>query len=309
MTATTDGSPTSGSRTNGSRTEPPIPTVGERFAFLRSPGWIAGVLGTVIGALLCLLVLAPWQFSRHHQRDAQNAAITAAIGAPAVPLDQRLPAGATADPADIWRVVSATGEFLPTQVGVGLRQNQAGQASLELLAPLRLPDGTILVVDRGYLQLSDYTSGQSLPAPPSGTVTVTGRLQPFQPDPVGRPAVNRGTWSEVRGITAASLPGMTGPVRGGFIQLTEQSPGVVSAIGVPQRDDGPFLSYAWQWLGFGTMALLAMGFFIYREASDPRDPANEGEGVYRDESASTLAARAGHGDRTPKFDRRTLYDA
>lgn len=286
---------------------PPSPTVGQRLAFLRSPGWIAAVLGALIGALLCFLVLAPWQFSRHHDRDAQNAAISAAIDAPAVPLDDRLPAGVTADPADIWQVVTATGEFLPTQVGVGLRQNQAGQASLELLAPLRLADGTVLVVDRGYLQVSDYTGGRSLPAPPAGTVTVTGRLQPFQPDPSGRPAVDRGTWSEVRGITAASLPGIPGAVRGGFVQLTEQSPGVVSAVGVPQRDDGPFLSYAWQWLAFGTMGLLALGFFVYREFSDPRDP--DDDAAYRDESAASLPSRARRAERTPKFDRRSLYDA
>lgn len=306
MTSTTDGS-----RTSTPQNEPPNPTIGERLAFLRSPGWISGIVGAVLGALLCFLVLAPWQFSRHHQRDAQNAAISAAINAPAVPLDQWLPARASANPADVWRVVSATGEFLPTQVGVGLRQNQAGQASLELLTPLRLSDGSILVVDRGYLELSDYTGGRSLPAPPTGTVTVTGRLQPFQPDPDQRPAVERGTWTEVRGITATSLPGLSDPVRGGFIQLTEQSPGVVSAIGVPQRDDGPFLSYAWQWLGFGAMALLAMGFFVYREFSDPREPpgADGADDVYRDETASTLAARAGRGHRTPKFDRRTLYDA
>lgn len=306
MTATTNG-PTSDplNRPPGA----PSRTLGERLAFLRSPGWIAAILGAVVGALLCFLVLAPWQFSRHHERGAQNAAITAAIDAPSVPLDERLPAGAAADPADIWQVVTATGEFLPTQVGVGLRQNQAGQASLELLTPLRLSDGTILVVDRGYLQVSDYTSGQSLPAPPAGTVTVTGRLQPFQPDPAGRPSVDRGTWSEVRGITAASLPGLTAPVRGGFIQLTEQSTGVVSAIGVPQRDDGPYLSYAWQWLGFGTMGLLAMAFFVHREISDPREPTEDGDEIYRDESASTLTARAGRGDRAPKFDRRTLYDA
>ena len=41
-------------------------------------------------------------------------------------------------------------------------------------------------------------------------------------------------------------------------------------------DPGPYFSYAWQWLAFGTMSILAIGFFIVREFRDPRDPDSAG---------------------------------
>ena len=58
----------------------------------------------------------------------------------------------------------------------------------------------------------------------------------------------------------------------GYIQLTAESPGVLTPIELPQTDSGPFLSYALQWAAFGVIALIGLGVFIYREAADPRPP-------------------------------------
>lgn len=263
-----------------------------RLAFLRSPGWLAAIAGVLIFAALCYTVLAPWQFSRHHARDAQNAAIAAAVDAPAAAPDARLPIGSTGVEADqVWQRVTATGEFLPQQVAVRLRQDSAGQPASEILAALRLPDGSILLTDRGYLSLAALAGGAAPPALPTGVVTVTGRLQPFQPDPRQRPAQVEGGRTDVYGIDAGSIPGLPGPVRPGFIQLVAESAAVLTPIGVPQMDPGPFLSYAWQWLAFGTMALLGLLFFGYREFNDPRDDAGSGPGTSREQRRAR--ARAG----------------
>jgi hypothetical protein len=153
-------------------------------------------------------------------------------------------------------------------------------------------------------------------------VTVTGRLQPFQPDPLHRAPVRRGERLEVYGISQASVSDLPGPVLPGFIQLVAGSPGVLTPIGVPQMDPGPYFSYAWQWLLFGTMSILAIGFFIFREFTDPRDPD---PGENRDDGAdppgdsgpsSDSEPAAGSGRptrraarrRTKSFDRRSLYD-
>lgn len=264
-----------------------------RVAFLASPGWIGAIVGALVGSALCFFVLAPWQFNRNAERTAENARIIATATADPVPLADVLPAGAQATDQLAFRPVTVTGTFLADdQVAVGLRQNQASQPSVEILTPLRLSDGSVLLVDRGYLSANTYNGSIPLPPPPTGTVTIIARIQPFQPDPLQRPAIQRNGYLEVRGIEATSVPGLS-DVRGGFVQLTENSPGVLGAIGVPQVDSGPFLSYAWQWITFGTMALLALSFFIYREVVDPRDDPAEDPGS----AASDRSATAGSCDR------------
>ena len=304
-----------------------------RFAFLTSRGWIAAIVGALVGSALCFFVLAPWQFNRNAERSAENARIVATATADPVPLDQVLPVGVQATDRLAFRPVTATGTFLADdQVAVGLRQNQASQPSIEVLTPFRLSDGSVLLVDRGYLSANTYNGSIPLPAPPIGTVTITARVQPYQPDPLQRPAIQRNGYLEVRGVEATSVPGLS-DVRGGFVQLTEQSPGVFGAIGVPQVDSGPFLSYAWQWITFGTMALLALGFFIHREIVDPREdtadaPAADGTdpppgpglpGTTEELSSGhdeqddldppAQPARRGRSARTPRFDRSRLYDS
>jgi len=283
---------------------PQPPTARSRLAFLARPGWIAAVSAAIVFAVLCFTVLAPWQFSRNQQRSAQNAAIAAAINTPAQPLDQRLPPGDEVQQDEVWQQATATGVFLTDrQVLVRLRQDGAGQPASEVLTPLRLADGSLLLVDRGYVSIAELADGVSPAPPPSGTVTVTGRLQPYQPDPLQRAAVRTADRLEVYGISPTSITDLPGPVRGGFIQLVPGSPGVLAPISVPQLDSGPFLSYAWQWLVFGTMGLVAVGFFIVREFSDPQEPLDT-----HPADGSTRTSRAPAAGRAKGFDRTSLYD-
>lgn len=276
----------------------PTKSVGARLAFLARPGWLSVILGAVIFAALCYLVLAPWQFSRHEQRSTQNASIAAAIDAPPRPLDQRLPAGDGVAADEVWQQATATGSFLPDrQVAVRLRQDGNGRPASEILAALQLSDGSILLVDRGFIPIGGLADNAAPPPPPAGPVSVTGRLQPFQPDPLNRPPVRTSNRVDVLGITASSITDLPGPVRAGFIQLVAGSPGVLAPISVPQMDSGPYLSYAWQWLAFGTMGLLAVGFFCIREFTDPRDPVTD--------EAVPAAPRG----RRKSFDRSSLYDS
>ena len=69
--------------------------------------------------------------------------------------------------------------------------------------------------------------------------------------------------AELAGPPAGRVPRM---FLQGYIQLTANSPGVLTPIELPQTDAGPFLSYALQWAAFGVIALIGLGVFIYREA-------------------------------------------
>ena len=143
-------------------------------------------------------------------------------------------------------------------------------------------DGTRILVDRGYFSTNDLAAGR-LPADlPTGRVTVIGRVSADQPDPSNRPGQTTQGRREVYGIDSAVLLGADPGARLGFVQLVDASPGVLAEIGVPDRDGGPFLSYALQWAVFGGVALLAAGFFAYREVTDPlgaaTDPLGDSDG-------------------------------
>jgi cytochrome oxidase assembly protein ShyY1 len=175
-----------------------------------------------------------------------------------------------------WHVVTATGTFDPArQVLVRLRQNAAGHPISEVVLPFRLTTGQTLLVDRGSITFIELSQGVTVPDVPTGQVTISGRVQDDQLDPSRRPPTTENGQVQVTEISAAMIGQAFGTqpgeaFLGGFVQLTEQSPGVLTPIEVPQTDAGPFLSYALQWEAFGVIALIGLGVFVVREIRDPR---------------------------------------
>jgi cytochrome oxidase assembly protein ShyY1 len=251
---------------------------------------IAVVLGF---AAACFLILAPWQFGRNAERSTQNDAVQAAVSAAAVPVTELMSTTAEPPPDAIWRPVTATGVYEPgRQVYVRLRQDSGGNPVSEVIVPLLLADGTRLLVDRGYVSFSDVQEGVPLPVLPTGTVTVTGRVQVDQTDPANRAAVRVDGRTEVYAINAAAVPpaGAANTTDAatfyrGYVQLTAQRPGALGEIGLPQVDAGPFLSYALQWCAFGVIALIGLAVFIFREATGGR-PEDDHDWIGREEPAA-----------------------
>ena len=272
------------------------------------------ILAAIAFAGACFFILAPWQFNRNSERDAQNTAIDAAITAAPAPVETLLSA-TTPPPQDIsWHVVEATGQFDPSrQVYVRLRQDSAGQPVSEVLVPFRLSSGQTLLVDRGYVSFADARANTVLPDLPTGEVTITGRVQQEQIDPANRPIQQVDGRTEVYAVNAAAvggaLPGETMLL--GYVQLTDTSPGVLVPIAVPQTDSGPFLSYALQWSAFGVIALIGICVFVFREISDPRPPDDRDNAPSEPADDQRPTPSAGSGKRRSRdgFDRSQLYDS
>lgn len=290
----------------------------KRLAFLFRPGWIAVILAGLAFAAACFFLLAPWQFNRNAERSAQNAAITAALGADPVPVSELMSTAAQPAQGALWHVVTATGTFDESrQVQVRLRQNSAGQPISEVVLPFRLTTGETLLVDRGSVSFIEVTKGVTIPAAPTGQVTIAGRVQDDQLDPSGRPPQVENGQVQVTEISAAMMRQAFGAQPGeeflaGFVQLTEQSPGVLTAIDVPQTDSGPFLSYALQWEVFGVVAIIGLGIFIVREVRDPRTDESDEPGEPIPAPAAVAPADpvpAGRRRRSRDgFDRSQLWD-
>ncbi len=315
---------------------------GNRWAFALSPGWIAAALAALAFAATCFFLLAPWQFSQHETRSTQNAAIQAALAAaPATATDLLSTTGQP--PAEaLWRVVTATGTFDPSrQVQVRLRQDANGNPVSEVITPFRLNSGQWLLVDRGYVSFVDVRNNVPIAALPGGSVTISGRVQQEQTDPRNRQPTIVDDRVEAYAINKSAVTGATvGGARPseqflrGYVQLTANSPGVLTPIDVPQTDAGPFLSYALQWAVFGVLALIGFGVFVHREvvapralddrenvpdASDPgtTDPESDPESLQRQrfdrdpsDPQMPTAVVAGRQRRRTRdgFDRSQLYD-
>jgi cytochrome oxidase assembly protein ShyY1 len=248
--------------------------------FLLRPGWLAFIALVVGFAVACYALLAPWQFGREDQREAQERAIAAADAAPPVPFAALVPAGAAVAPADRWRRVTLTGTYVPEGEAVLRLQVVDGKPAVEVLTPFRLDDGRVVTVDRGWVEV---TSGQDVPAyaaPPAGPQTVTARLRPDEADPRGRAAVTGARVPQVYAVDARVLGPLTGlPLVSGSVQLDgtdpAAAPGLLGPLAVTSDVGGgaPFtnFSYALQWLTFGLIALVALGYFIRLEVLQRRE--------------------------------------
>jgi cytochrome oxidase assembly protein ShyY1 len=269
--------------------------------FLLRPGWLAFITLVVGFAVACYALLAPWQFGREEQRDDQERAIAAADVAPAVPFASLVPAGSGVGPNLEWRKVTVTGTYLPDAEAVVRLRVVDGGPAVEVLTPMRLDDGRVVAVDRGYAPIAQGQQVPAYAAPPAGPVTLTARLRVDQSDPSERPVV-RGEGPPQLYATDSQVLGTTVGVDlvPGVLQLPAAQPGVLQPVEVGQTvvSAAPFtnFSYALQWLTFGFIALVALGYFIRLEVLQRR-------GGGRVPSSRTELRRALAGDDAPPDER------
>ena len=262
--------------------------------FLLRPGWIAFTVAVLAFVVLCYTLLAPWQFDREAERDAQNEAIAAADATPAVPFDELVPAGAAVSDDEVWRRVALTGTFEPDAEALVRLRVVDGAPAYEVLTPLRLADGRLVVVNRGSVAAGDGGVVPEFAPAPAGQVTVEGRLRLNENDPQGRAPLFDGDTRQIYAADSRAVADATGttPVEG-VVSLEQGQPGVLNPIPIaPPGGGAPFtnFSYALQWLTFGLVALVALGIFIRLELLQRRG-RRASAGSLRDQ----LSGRDGYG--------------
>ncbi len=259
-----------------------------RLNFLLRPGWLALVLAVIVFAGACFYILSPWQFGRNSERSAQNSEVTDAVTDAAVPVGQLLGIGQEPAAKDNWREVVMSGRYLPADEVVARLRQVDDNPAYEILTPFRLDDGSVLLVDRGWVaptngQIPGYASA------PAGRVTLTARIHPEESDAHRAPLTEQGH-REVYSINTGTVSERTGVhVEPGYFTLVDGQPGVLNVLPLPQVDSGPFLSYALQWIAFGVMALFGFGYFTWREIQPGGALTPEGRARRREEKAKREA--------------------
>ena len=235
------------------------------WRFLVAPRW-AGYLALVIVFAVACSALGTWQFNRRAEALAEVARIDANYDAEPVPVAEALPELDGFDIDQRWQVVALTGEFLHDEEVVVRNRPFEGSTGFEVLTPLRLEDGTVFMVDRGWIAQDSDGRPSEVPPAPDGEVSVTARLKAGEQRIAGRTS----SGSEFATIDLDELaervgePAYTGAY-GILIQTGADANEPPLALPRPVRDEGPHLSYALRWFVFALLAFIALGWFANQE--------------------------------------------
>jgi cytochrome oxidase assembly protein ShyY1 len=241
--------------------------------------WLTALAMAALFATACVF-LGRWQWHRHEDKAARAQRIERHYSATPVPLSAAMPGpGASLPRAQEWTTVTATGRYAADQVMLVRNRPNNGVFGYEVLVPLRLADGTALLVDRGWIPNGHSAAEPSrTPATPAGEITVTGWLRPGEQS-LGR-AMSNGQLASINLAEASqAMAGSNTALYGAYlIRLSEagaQSQRVESpqALERPDTGQGPHLAYALQWWLAAPVGFVLVLVGARREHLDRDDPA------------------------------------
>ena len=228
--------------------------------------WL-GYVGLVVLFPIACGLLAWWQFSRLEEAKERVDRIERNWDAEPAELASILPELDGFDESLTWHPVAITGEYLVDEQLLVRGRPRDGLPGFEVLVPFLADDGTILIVDRGWIPVGEaQDTPDVVPEAPSGVIDIVVRVKATEPQIPGRTAPD-GQVATIHLPTVAELVG--GPVHVGaygLIASEDPAPAVVPAPPMkPALDEGPHLSYALQWIVFAIMAFAALGWAVRQE--------------------------------------------
>lgn len=249
---------------------------GARWRFAFSRRWLGYLALVVVFAVACVF-LSLWQLARRDEARAEITRVEENWDAAPVEVSRLLPQLDSFDADDKYRPVTLTGVYDTDEQLLVRGRPLNSQAGFQVLVPLRLTDGTVFFVDRGWVPAAnDRDAPESVPAAPSGDVTVVVRLKASEQVIPGRSAPEGQVATITLPAIAADLGVSAYTAAYGLMVSEDPAPASRPVPAVrPQPDEGPHLSYAFQWIVFGIMAFVALGWAVRHEyrVRNEDDPA------------------------------------
>lgn len=216
-------------------------------------------LRDVLGALFALAVAATcvrlgfWQIDRLHQRRARNAVVRAARERPPIEL-----VGSVSADSARHRRLHARGAYDFEHEEVWRARAYEGVPGVDLITPLRLPDGSAVLVDRGWVPSPDayHVDQQAYREAASADVVGLGMTAPRARGDVDPAKLKDSLPYPLLPFVMQQLPSSTA-------SASLRPPGFPRRWPPPELDDGPHLSYAIQWLSFAVI-IVAGSIALYR---------------------------------------------
>jgi cytochrome oxidase assembly protein ShyY1 len=232
--------------------------------FLVSRRWALFAL-TVVVLAYATWWLGEWQFHRLADRKESNAVVRANETRDAAPVADVLAPGREVREDDEWRLVTATGTYATDDTVIVRYRTRDGASGIDVVVPLATSAGPSLLVDRGWMPADNRGADRGdVPAPPSGTVTVTGWVRAD-----GTGDSTQVTDASTRAISSDQIgPALDREVYGGFVELRSEDPPAADAlepVELPELDNGPHFFYGLQWWFFGVLAVFGFFYLAYDE--------------------------------------------
>ncbi len=234
----------------------------------------------VVGLLFAALFvrLGSWQLSRLEERRASNALIEARMDEPPRTLEGLIGQYGTDPGALIYRQAIVTGRFRTSDEFYSVGRNYDGLTGTMLLTPLELEDGSVMIVVRGLAPIGTPGPPATAYEPPTGTVTLTGRLDDGEePLRIGEPDPDNGVLKSISRVDLEYidrwLPANVLPIS---LVMTDQSPASTGEmplpIPLPELSEGRHLGYAVQWFAFAIIAVIGTAVLV-RQAGTGKSTA------------------------------------
>ncbi|MFB9309830.1 cytochrome oxidase assembly protein ShyY1 [Agromyces hippuratus] len=235
------------------------------WRFLLHRRWAGYLLLTVVFAIVCS-ALGAWQFNRRTEALAEVARIDANYDAAAVSVAEALPDPDAFAIDQRWQVVALSGEYLADEEVVVRNRPFEGSSGFQVITPFRLDDGTVFMVDRGWIAQNSEGRPSDVPPPPSGHVEIEARLKAGE----GRIDGRTSTGNEFATIDLEELSERVGEpsytaAYGVLVQTGADADEPPLAAARPERDEGPHLSYALQWYVFALMGFVGLAWAANQE--------------------------------------------
>lgn len=245
------------------------------FKFLLTPKWILVTL-ICFGMLPAFQALSNWQWHRLSDRQVINVQIQEQINKEPVDLSEILIVGSESKtvPSDIqWRKVEMTGTWMqPDQVLVR-KKSLESNLGLWVVTPLRLTDGTVVMINRGWTPAADSAiDSPVVAAVPNGEIEVLGRLRDVQnrtsPAPTDLPE------GQVDRIVPMEIVPSTATLSNAYVEMTASRPesktSEIRTLPDPEVTEGAHRSYALQWMFFEIMTVIGWIILVRNELKDQR---------------------------------------
>ena len=224
----------------------------------------------LLGALAVLIALGSWQLERREWKEALIAELDRKLVAKPAELPPRERWPQLSAGPDEFRRVKFSAEFLPDQEalvyssGSSLRPDVTGPGYW-VFSPARLPAGSIVVVNRGFVPEGRRDRNTRTEGQPSGVVDIVGAMRwpeargTFTPN--DEPAKNLWFARDPAAMAAANGWGNIAPFY--IDQEAPPAPGGLPKVG-PLRPGLPnnHLQYAVTWYGLALVFVISAVFFL-----------------------------------------------
>jgi surfeit locus 1 family protein len=234
----------------------------------RRRGIAVPIVFTLVVAAL-LFALGTWQLERKAWKEGLIAQLQEKLSADSVVLPPRERWPQLSAEQDEFRRVKFSGEFLDQEAlvytsGSAIRPNVSGPGYW-VLSPARLPDGSLIVVNRGFVPEGKQDPNTRREGQPHGVTEIMGAMRwpeargMFTPNDA--PAKNLWFVRDPAGIAAAKGWGAVAPFY--IDQEAPPAPGGLPKVG-PLKPSLPnnHLQYAVTWYGLALVVLISGIVFV-----------------------------------------------